>query len=353
MTRIRLALLASVLACPLSVGCGGQATTEHKPVGFDKTGRPRPGAAGAGPSAATIESEVTPEGKLQFAQDRIAQMSRAQRGGDAGGMKPEQIEAELYKAFIQAGEAAQELLKSDKTDLDQDFGGVFYNYACALAKQGDLEKSKEVLAQSVEHGFTQLGHIEKDVDLAALHQSEDWTKLREQLAAIAERVIGLEVEKEFKEFKSFPFAFELPTVDGDTLKLDSLKGKVVIADIWGTWCPPCRKEVPHFVELQNRYGGEGLQIVGLNYERKPTKEEEIATIKQFAAANNMNYPLVLGDESTLEQVPGFRGYPTTLFIDRAGKVRFVAVGFHELGYLELVVRKLLSESSEDSSAQEA
>lgn len=116
---------------------------------------------------------------------------------------------------------------------------------------------------------------------------------------------------------------------------------MLIVDFWGTWCPPCRKEIPHFVELKSKYGKDGLEIVGLNYEGDAATAKE--TIKKFAAENKMNYRCAVGDEATQKKVPNLQGYPTTLFIDRTGKVRLKVVGYHPMAELEAIVSLLLAE----------
>jgi len=63
--------------------------------------------------------------------------------------------------------------------------------------------------------------------------------------------------------------FSLPDLTGRKLDLSSYRGKVVLLDFWATWCDPCRDEIPHFVELQNRYGGQGLQIIGVSMDDGP------------------------------------------------------------------------------------
>lgn len=139
----------------------------------------------------------------------------------------------------------------------------------------------------------------------------------------------------------FPFTFTLPDLDGELVSLKSQKGKVVIVDFWGTWCPPCRAEVPHFVRLQKRYGRDGLQIIGINYEKNTSNP--IPGIKTFARDFGINYPCVIGNVATRTQVPGFRGYPTTLFVDRRGNVRKKVVGQASYSSLEAIVKPLLAE----------
>ena len=144
--------------------------------------------------------------------------------------------------------------------------------------------------------------------------------------------------------KPFDFNFSLPDVDGKTVALKDFAGKILIADIWGTWCPPCKMEIPHFVDLLEKYEGQGLRIVGINYENGDAAEFP-KVIREFAKANKMTYPCVIGDDKTRSQVPSFQGYPTTLFLDRTGKVRLSVVGYHSQIDLEAIIQELLEEKT--------
>ena len=118
----------------------------------------------------------------------------------------------------------------------------------------------------------------------------------------------------------------------------------MIVDVWGTWCPPCREEIPSFIALYKRFHDKGLEIVGLNYERVEPKDVK-KTIQSYLEANKVPYPCLIGDEPTQEQIPDFQGFPTTLFLDRAGKVRLKVVGLHSPAYLEAIVATLLEEKA--------
>ncbi|MCA9151885.1 MAG: TlpA family protein disulfide reductase, partial [Planctomycetales bacterium] len=135
-----------------------------------------------------------------------------------------------------------------------------------------------------------------------------------------------ECREEIANTQAFPFDFTLPDLDGNDVKLADLKGKFVIVDVWGTWCPPCKKEIPHFIQLLNENKDE-LVMVGINYEGVGT-EEAVAKIRTFVDENGINYPCVIGDEETQQLIPDFQGYPTTLFIDPTGAVRLKIVGYH-------------------------
>jgi len=127
-----------------------------------------------------------------------------------------------------------------------------------------------------------------------------------------------DLQAEMARHKSFPFDFRLPSIDGDIISKADFQGQVLIVDIWGTWCPPCRKEIPHFIQLRNTYGQEELAIVGLNYER-------------------------VNEAQAAKQIPNFQGFPTTFFIDKQGEIRLTLVGLQPYKRLEAAAQILLQE----------
>ena len=196
---------------------------------------------------------------------------------------------------------------------------------------------------AVAHGFSQLSAIEEDPELAAVIATEGYAeRLEGWQQSLKERALA-SARKDLEAGETYPFTFVGTDTQGNEQSLEALAGKVVIVDFWGTWCPPCRAEIPSFVELQEKYGDQGFQMIGLNYERKESEEANLKAVLDFAEEFSMNYPCILSDDETRAQVPNFRGFPTTLFIDRSGKVRLTVVGLHEFAYLEAVVNVLLEE----------
>jgi len=109
--------------------------------------------------------------------------------------------------------------------------------------------------------------------------------------------------------------FVLTDLQGHNVKLSDLRGKAVVLNFWATWCPPCKEEIPWFVELQKRYGSEGLQIVGVSMDDGDRKD-----VEKFAVENSINYPVLLGQEKVAAQYGGIAYLPTTFYIDRNGVV---------------------------------
>jgi thiol-disulfide isomerase/thioredoxin len=109
--------------------------------------------------------------------------------------------------------------------------------------------------------------------------------------------------------------FELQTLDGKNLKLSDLRGKAVLLNFWATYCGPCKIEMPWFVELQNEYGPQGFQIIGVAMDDASTED-----IAKFAKEMGVNYPILLGKESVAVSYGGVNALPTTFFLDRDGKL---------------------------------
>jgi thiol-disulfide isomerase/thioredoxin len=111
--------------------------------------------------------------------------------------------------------------------------------------------------------------------------------------------------------------FELRVIDGKgkTMKLSDLRGKAVLVNFWATWCGPCKIEMPWFVDLQKKYGPDGLVIVGVAMDDSGEK-----TISDFAKEMKINYPILQGTEKVGELYGGVEGLPTSFFLDRSGKI---------------------------------
>ena len=129
--------------------------------------------------------------------------------------------------------------------------------------------------------------------------------------------------------------FNLPQLNGQPLQLSSYRGKVVLLDFWATWCVPCRGEIPHFVELQQKYGDRGLQIIGVSMDDSP--EPVRAFYQQF----HMNYPVVMGNAKTGELYGGVLGLPIAFVIGKDGLIDSKKIGAADMAVLEREIQKLL------------
>jgi thiol-disulfide isomerase/thioredoxin len=110
------------------------------------------------------------------------------------------------------------------------------------------------------------------------------------------------------------FDFTLKDPDGGAVKLADYKGKVVLLNFWGTWCPPCRMEIPGFIELQDSYRDKGLVIVGVAVEDTPE------AVKAYAAEAKINYPLAMVQDDIDAAYGPMYGLPVSFIIARDGSI---------------------------------
>ncbi len=153
------------------------------------------------------------------------------------------------------------------------------------------------------------------------------------------------------------FEWAFPDLDGNlvTNSDERFRGKVVIVEIFGTWCPTCHDSAPIMVDLYRRFRGRGLEVVGLAYEVTGDPAIDGALVRRFADKFGIDYPLLLAgvndDESpnaTQPQLDGPIAFPTTIFLDATGKVRRVHAGFYgpALGGMNEALERELIEFTE-------
>ncbi|MDH4381665.1 MAG: TlpA disulfide reductase family protein [Gammaproteobacteria bacterium] len=122
---------------------------------------------------------------------------------------------------------------------------------------------------------------------------------------------------------SDPLTVTFSDLQGQAHALSEWRGKVLVVNFWATWCPPCLKEIPSFVELQKRYGAQGLQFVGVALDDR----EAVAS---FIASRDINYPILAGEEDVARymQAQGntIGALPFTLVFDRNGRLRHTQQG---------------------------
>lgn len=130
--------------------------------------------------------------------------------------------------------------------------------------------------------------------------------------------------------------FTLTSLDGKTVKLSDFRGKAVLLNFWATWCEPCKIEMPWFVDLQKKYGPQGLQVLGVAMDDASPKE-----IAQFAQKLGVNYPIVIGKESVGDQYGGIPYLPSTFYIDREGRIVDRVFGLVGRSDIEANIQKAL------------
>ena len=227
---------------------------------------------------------------------------------------------------------------------------VHYSLAQNYALLGKHKESLASLTSAVDSGLADLTSIVRNDDFAAVRKTDGYLDVEKRAARKLEelRARARDAQKnKLAGLKSFDF--DLTDIDGKKVARKDFAGKVLIVDVWGTWCPPCIQEVPHFVALKTKFEKEGLAIVGLNSEKVSDPKDATARIRATAERLKINYPCALVTQDLLRKIPGFQAFPTTLVFGRDGTPRAMEVGARSYEDLEAIVKPLLAEKAEASA----
>jgi thiol-disulfide isomerase/thioredoxin len=141
-----------------------------------------------------------------------------------------------------------------------------------------------------------------------------------------------------------PFApdFAFTSLEGQTVSLASLRGKVGLLDFWGTWCPPCRESIPTMVRLNKEFGGQAVEIVGIS------SDSDEQAWRAFIAKNQMSWPEYLDSSGAMQNTFAVDSFPTYIVLNREGVIRFRQSGFGEDTGVDLedAIKKALKEKPE-------
>lgn len=130
--------------------------------------------------------------------------------------------------------------------------------------------------------------------------------------------------------------FSLPDLEGRTIRLSDYDGRVVMLNFFATWCPPCGKEIPDFIEMVDTMDSEKFIIIGISVERGGSAE-----VKRFAAEKKINYPVLIDDGVVSSAYGPIYSIPTTFVIDKNGNIAQKIVGSRAKKEFEKIIEPLL------------
>ncbi len=138
--------------------------------------------------------------------------------------------------------------------------------------------------------------------------------------------------------------FSLEDMDGERYTFESVRGKVVMVNFWATWCPPCRREIPSMEALYQAYKDESFTILAINQWESP--DHVFAYMGQLDVFPN--FPILFDGNSSVSQAFGVKGLPTTVLIDRQGRIVYQALGGRDFNHPEVraIIRELLDAPAE-------
>ena len=162
-------------------------------------------------------------------------------------------------------------------------------------------------------------------------------KLRLVLAVMASVGIATAHESTPGQIGSRLPEFAVKDLRGQEITSGGLHGKVVLIDFWATWCEPCKKEMPGYQRLLDRYGSRGLVVIGFKFDTMADTENPIA----FARKIGVHYPLAVASDDLRNTFGGIEGLPTTMLYDRQGILRRKIIGFEYTKVVESEIKPLL------------
>lgn len=131
--------------------------------------------------------------------------------------------------------------------------------------------------------------------------------------------------------------FSVQDLRGHPISSGDLRGKVVLVDFWATWCQPCKKEMPGYQRLADRYGSRGFVVIGFKFDTMMDTEDPL----RFAQRIGVHYPLAVATDEIKQKFGGIEGLPTTMLYDRQGILRTKVIGFEYTDNIGAALKPLL------------
>jgi thiol-disulfide isomerase/thioredoxin len=259
---------------------------------------------------------------------------------------------DLKKALHYARQAEESTVEFKPAQRPANTDEGWFKYYSQEYWQKNYNKQRSLALHALGLALSQMGNYSEAE--AKLRQSIELERSEKKLSHLAEvlRHLGRqeeaqklfsEAEKEWVEsikrrFTSEPAKdFELESIDGRKYRLSDFKGKVVMLNFWATWCGPCAKEMPHLVEMYEKNKDRGFEILAISVDSKPDRYKVAPFVKKY----KMTFTALFDEGvSALYKVDG---YPTNIFIDKQGNVRYRQFGFDEQTphIQEVVINELL------------
>lgn len=283
-----------------------------------------------------------------------------------------------YHFMMSAGSVADAILESDKqafgklqkhqgliarnllqnpaypTDGRKFLADSVIDLAIGMALENDLEGAKSAIAEGCSLGFCEFDKLIRSQAWATVKHEKE---LEVHLATFHKQYLEeLKVwsAQELEKFDSFRFTFHIDSVRGGTLSSRDYDGRILVIDLWATWCQPCREVLPHLEHLNRDYRKFGVRVVGISMDSPETPDQSIEVVRGYMAENGFKMPCGVGSAELKNRLPAEMKLPTTLFIDRSGNVRYMASGYQNYEKIAAITESLVDEkqpvNSESNSA---
>jgi peroxiredoxin len=257
---------------------------------------------------------------------------------------------EAYKNVVESCDKMIELSAGDikSQAMGYNLKGIAIQTQAGVKDQKKLQDAEAVFRQALALG-TDLPIVHYNLGFTLLQESRDVEGIAELKKFNELQPEGAKTESALKFIENprrareaFAPDFSLTTSEGEYISLDDLRGKVVMLDFWGTWCPPCRDAVPAIRDLRKRYAKEpSFMIIGIS------SDADEAKWKDFTAANQMVWPQYLDRDHHVQRAFDVRAFPTYIMIDHEGIVRFrgVTTSWERTGDLDYAIKKAIKNAT--------
>ena len=211
-------------------------------------------------------------------------------------------------------------------------------YANAFAK--DEAKTIASLNAAFDAGFTDYELLMDHEFITDMKSAKVKSLIDTRLAAYKKELKAW-AHKSVSDFKTFDFKFDVADIDAGRIRNSDYRGRILVLDLWATWCQPCREAIPHFVKLDEKFRNNNVDVVGISMDSPDNPVKSMKVVRKFVDDNGVEYAVAMGNRSVLNQLAPGQKLPTVLFIDTEGQVRYIAEGPHNFCQLSAITDELL------------
>jgi peroxiredoxin len=273
---------------------------------------------------ALVQHGEQPDRAIEYAMKAAAAADRDERFRGVGG----EILSILGQAHLQKGNtdaAISTLNESMSSAIDTQL--VLYHLGRAYEKKGQSDPAINAYVRSL----AVFGREDTSAaaPLRALYMKKHGGSLK-GLDAMLKTASKASIKRIALDTRSYTMdapKWTLPDLDGGTVQLSDFKGKVVVLDFWGSWCGPCRQEMPHIQKLHDQYKDKGVAVIGINWEKNNTAEARLKAAKSFVAQYGYTFPMAIDHDRQAVTDYAVEGFPSVYLVDKTGMIRYRNVGF--------------------------
>ena len=257
-------------------------------------------------------------------------------------------DANSAELFLLSGQIARNLVVNPTFPIQAKPGiaGSLFMEARGYALQGNLEKTTLSLRQAYEWGFVDFHAATEDAILKGVDANGTLKGISETALAYYKSQVRQRVRSALANFPRYRLEYSLQTAEpGKLVTQADYRNEIVVLDLGASWCAPCVKSIPHLKRLQEEFADQGVKVLNASFENGETDEENRELLKKFIDQHEIEYDVALGSEELKGKLPNFRNYPTLVFVDRLGNVRYSASGYHDYTQISTIVELLIESDS--------